>query len=480
MALKESAPGAGTPPDGPVDKNVRLGLVSSTALIVGSIIGVGVFSLPYALSGYGPISLVAMGLATMGALALALLFAALTRRIPAEGGPYAYARAAFGNAVGFGNAWTYWITAWAGNAAIAVGWVYYVEHFINKGGSTGWSIVIALVGLWVPAAVNLTGLKNVGSFQVVTTVLKFLPLLLVATVGLFFIKSANFTPWNVSGESTWSAIGGAMAICLFSYLGVETAAVAAGQVRNPERNVPRATVMGTSASAVVYLLSMVAIFGMISTQDLSLDANKASYSVAADHMFGGGWAGNLVAIAVIISGLGALTGWTLICAEMPRAAAHDGLFPERFARESRRKVPAFGIISSTVLASVAVVISFMGASGATVFTTLVLMSGITAAVPYAFSALAQIVWTVRERGTTQNRQQRSRTFRDMLVAVVALVFSGAFIYYSRNTGADWYVVWGPFLMTAGALALGVPVYALQRKHMLPPIPLASTTDDSAK
>ncbi|MGY3556493.1 amino acid permease [Williamsia sp. R60] len=478
MSLIESTPGADSAPESRPDPKIQLGLVASTALIVGSIIGVGVFSLPYALSAYGPISLVAMGMATVGALALALLFAALTRLIPAEGGPYAYARAAFGNAVGFGNAWTYWITAWAGNAAIAVGWVYYVEHFINKGGSTFWSIVIALVGLWVPAAVNLTGLKNVGSFQVVTTVLKFLPLLLVATVGLFFIKSANFTPWNVSGDSTWSAIGGAMAICLFSYLGVETAAVAAADVRDPERNVPRATIMGTSASAVVYLLSMVAIFGMISTQDLSSDANKASYSVAADHIFGGGWAGNLVAIAVIISGLGALTGWTLICAEMPRAAAHDGLFPERFARESRRKVPAFGIISSTALASLAVIISFMGASGATVFTTLVLMSGITAAVPYAFSALAQLVWTVRDRRTTQSRQQRSRTIRDMLVAVLALVFSAAFIYYSRNTGADWYVIWGPFLMTAGALALGIPVYAVQRKHMLAPDPVGPATAGS--
>src|ERR1043165_1816922 len=98
----------------------RLTPGQSTALIVGSIIGVGVFSLPYALSSYGPISLFAMGLATVGALALALLFAVLSRRMPAPGGPYAYARAAFGNGVGFSNAWSYWITAWAGNAAIAV------------------------------------------------------------------------------------------------------------------------------------------------------------------------------------------------------------------------------------------------------------------------------------------------------------------------------------------------------------------------
>src|SRR6187200_2128244 len=146
-----------------VEPTTQLGLWQSTALIVGSIIGVGVFSLPYALASYGPISLVAMGLATIGAVALAFMFAVLSRRIPADGGPYAYARAAFGNGLGFSNAWSYWITAWAGNAAIVVGWVYYVEKFVNRGGATGWSIAIAMAGLWIPAAVNLSGVRNMGA-----------------------------------------------------------------------------------------------------------------------------------------------------------------------------------------------------------------------------------------------------------------------------------------------------------------------------
>ncbi|MCW2868629.1 MAG: amino acid permease [Marmoricola sp.] len=443
-----------------------LGLTQATALIVGSIIGVGIFSLPYSLASYGPISLVALGLATVGALAFAVLFGALTRRLPAGGGPYAYARAAFGNVIGFGNAWTYWITAWAGNAAIAVGWVYYVEKFVNQGGSRGWTIVIALSGLWIPAAVNLTGLRNVGSFQVVTTVLKFIPLVLMGTVGLFFVHGVNFTPWNTSGDSSLSAIGGAMAICLFSYLGVETAAVAAARVRDPGRNVPKATIYGTLASAAVYLLSMIAVFGILPTSDLARDANKASYSVAADHIVGGGsWAGNLVALAVIVSGIGALNGWTMICAEMPLAAAEDGLFPRRFASLSSRGAPVFGIVSSTFLASVAVVISYLGTSGSTVFTTLVLMTGITAAVPFGFSALAQVVWRVRDR---ERSLATPHFVRDAVVAGVSLVFAAAFIYYSRNTGNTWYVVWGPFLMTAGALAIGVPVYLAQRRHMTVP------------
>lgn len=453
----------------------QLGLSQSTALIIGSIIGVGVFSLPYSLASYGPISLVAMGLASIGAIAFALLFAALSRRIPADGGPYAYSRTAFGNGVGFGNAWSYWITAWAGNAAIAVGWVYYVEHFINKGGSTEISILIAFAGLWIPAAVNISGLRNVGAFQVVTTVLKFLPLAFLATIGLFYISTANFTPWNTSGDTNMSAIGGAMAICLFSYLGVETAAVAAAKVREPKRNVPRATVFGTLASALAYMLSLIAVFGILPTAALALDENKASYAVATNSIFGGSWSGNLVAIAVIISGLGALNGWTMICAEMPRAAAKDGLFPKQFAELSARGAPVFGIVSSTLFASLAVLISFWGTNGSTVFTTLVLMTGITAAIPFGFSALAQIVWRLRDRHVGD----AAHFLRDIVVAVVSLGFAVAFIYYSRNVDASWYVVWGPFLMTGGALLLGIPVYLLQRGNMTDPIEVPSYSETVA-
>lgn len=241
--------------EAPPQTHDRLGLPQSTALVMGSIIGVGIFSLPYAIASYGPISLVAMCIATVGAVALAMMFAVMSRRLPASGGPYAYSRVAFGNGLGFSNAWSYWITAWAGNAAIGVGWVFYVETFVNRDGAVAWSILIALGGLWIPAAVNLSGVRNMGVFQVWTTVLKFIPLALMSTVGLLFISTANFTPWNTSGDSNISAIGGAMAICLFSYLGVETASVAAAKVRDPARNVGRSTIYGTAISGVVYILS---------------------------------------------------------------------------------------------------------------------------------------------------------------------------------------------------------------------------------
>lgn len=444
----------------------QFGLTTAIALIMGSIIGVGVFNLPTSLAPYGPITLVSMGLTTIGALALAVLFGALSRRLPADGGPYAYARAAFGNRFGFMNAWSYWITAWAGNAAIAVGWVLYVEHFVNKNGSTWLSILLVLIGLWVPAAINLSGVRNMGAIQVLTTVLKFSALAFMATVGLFYINAAHYTPWKVSGESAVVAIGSGMAIALFSYLGVETASVAAGRVHDPDRNVPRATILGTLATAVVYMLSLVAIFGILPNHQLA--SESAPYSAAVDSMFGGTAWGNVMAVVVIVSGLGALNGWTMICAEMPRAAARDGLFPKRFKRLSKSGVPAFGIVASTLLASVAMIVNYLGANGARAFTTLVLMTGITAAIPYAFSALAQIKWRRDDRRALVT----TRFLRDVVVAAIALVFSILFIWYSRNTGASsaW-TYWAPFILAGVALLLGVPVYRSQRRHMTEPGPV---------
>jgi APA family basic amino acid/polyamine antiporter len=462
---------ASAPPAGPAsvaeqEPRGTLSLGPATALIVGSIIGVGIFNLPASLASYGPISLIAMALTTVGALALALMFASLSRRLPADGGPYAYARAAFGNLAGFSNAWLYWITAWSGNAAIVVGWVLYVEEFVNTGQNKVFSVVLALIGLWLPAAINLVGVKAMGTVQMWTSVLKFIPLVFMSTVGLFFMSSANFEVWNISGEGTVSAIFGAMALCLFSYLGVECAAVAAAKVRDPDRNVPRATVYGTLGTAVVYLLSLTAVFGIVASATLA--ESTAPFATAVNQIFGGTWAGYVMSALVVISGFGALNGWTMICAEMPLAAAKDGLFPAAFGRLSRRGVPAFGIIASTALASVFMIMSYAGSVGITVFNTLVYMSGITAAIPYAFSALAQI----KSRLVDHRELHTPRFVRDVGIAVVGLVFSVLFIWYSRNTGEDTFIKeYLPFIFAGGAFLAGIPIYLKHRTSMSEPAPV---------
>jgi APA family basic amino acid/polyamine antiporter len=434
-------------PKAPVDeigskstKDGMFGLPTATALVIGSVIGTGVFAVPSALAAYGPISLVAFVLVTVGALSLALTFGALSKRIQGSGGPYVYARDAFGDFGGFLNAWSYWITAWAGNAAIVVALVGYVEVFVNTDHAKALSIVIALAGLWIPAIINLSGVRNMAITQIITTVLKFVPLLFMATIGLLFVKTANFGTFNVSGSSTSGAISAAAAIALFSYLGIETASVAAGRVRNPTKNVARATVLGTIGCAVVYILGTLTVFGTV--PNAVLQKSTAPFTDSANAIFGGQWAGNAIAVAAVVSGVGCLIGWTLIVAEMPLAAARDGLFPERFAR-TRREIPVFGIVSSTVLASVLTVISYT--SFDKVFTTLVLLSVFTAVVPYIFSAAAQLYWLLaRGRETAW-----PHLIRDCGVSALALTFS----FWSLAGSGYQAVYYGIFVVL-----LGIPVY----------------------
>lgn len=427
-------------PGGDAPKPSRFGLPTAIALVVGSVIGTGVFGLPSALAPFGPISLVAFVLVTIGALALALVFSALSKRIAGSGGPYVYARDAFGEFAGFLNAWCYWITAWAGNAAIVVALVGYVEVFVNTEHQVGWSIVIALAGLWIPALVNLSGLRNMAVTQIVFTVLKIVPLLFMATVGVFFVKSANFGAFNASGTSIWGAISAAAAIALFSYIGIETASVAAGRVRDPERNVGRATVLGTIGCAVIYILGTLTVFGTV--PNASLRETKAPFTDAANAIFGGQWAGQAIAIAAVVSGIGCLIGWTLIVGEMPMAAAKDKLFPKAFLR-TRGDIPSFGIISSTVLASALVVVSYTNFEE--VFTTLVLLSVFTAVVPYLFSAAAQLYWLlVRGR-----KAEWPHLVRDCTVSVLALAFA-----FWALAGSGYQAVYYGVV----CLLLGVPLY----------------------
>ncbi len=440
MTTHLDRPAAAAAADGGTGKDGTFGLPTATALVIGSVIGTGVFALPAALAPYGPISLVAFVLVTVGALALALTFGALSKRVPGSGGPYVYARDAFGDFGGFLNAWCYWITAWAGNAAIVVALVGYVEVFWNKGHATGWSVVIAMVGLWVPALINLSGVRSMAITQNISTVLKFVPLLFMATVGLLFVKSDNFGSFNASGTSAGGAISAAAAIALFAYLGIETASVAAGRVRNPLRNVGRATLLGTVGCAVVYILGTVTVFGTVANS--ALRTSTAPFSDSANAMFGGSWAGQVVAVAAIVSGLGALIGWTLITAEMPLAAARDRLFPARFGA-LRHGVPAFGIVSSTLLASVLTAISYT--SFTTVFTTLVLLSVFTAVVPYLFSAAAQLYWLLARGPATR----WPHLVRDCGVSGLALVFC----FWSLAGSGYQAVYYGVF-----CLLLGVPVY----------------------
>lgn len=425
-----------------------LGLPSATALVIGSIIGTGVFTMPAVLAEAGTASIITLGVISVGALLLGLLFGQLTKRVPnSEGGLYAYSRHEFGDFAGYLTAWCYWITAWAGNAAIVSSWVLYVESLFGIDNPSAWTnFGIALVGLWIPAAVNLVGVKQMAWFQNVSVVLKFLPLLFVGVVGWFWASTANFGPFNASGGSLYDGIGIAAGVALFSFIGVECASIAAGRVRDPRRNVGRASVLGTAASALLYVLVSAAVMGLVAHDQLV--GNGAPFVDAFETMFGSAtWVGKLIAAVAVVSGIGALNGWTLVTAEMPYAAAKDDLFLPQFAATNKAGVPAFGIVVSTTLASVLMAWSYGTSTGLTVFTYLVGLSVVTVAVPYFFSACAQLAYLVSRR----RRVTGWALARDAAIAAAGGLFS---LWVTFASG--YQAVYQAVLL----LLVGIPLYSV--------------------
>ncbi|MGW4043816.1 amino acid permease [Streptomyces sp. NPDC004721] len=437
-----------TPAEDPTENSGRharrFGLPVATALVMGNIIGGGIFLLPASVAPYGTVSLVAFGVLTLGAIALALVFGRLAERNPRTGGPYVYAREAFGDFAGFLAAWAYWITTWVSNAALAVAAVGYLDVLVPVGGHRWTACLAALALQWLPALANFAGTRYVGAVQFVATVLKFVPLLLVAVGGLFFFDPRNLGPFHEGGGSTIGAVSAAAAILLFSYLGVESAAVSAGEVKDARRNVGRATVIGTTGAALVYLLGTLSVFGTVAHDRLV--KSTAPFSDAVNAMFGGSWGGWAVALAALVSMTGCLNGWTLLSAQTPYAAARDGLFPAAFARR-RRGVPTFGVAVTVVLASLLTVYNYTSGS-AEVFEVLVLVTTFTATVPYLLAAAAQIFHLVSGR---RERVNRARLVRDAVVAGGAAAFSLWLV-----AGAGYAAVYqGVLFLFAGVLVYAV-------------------------
>ncbi|WP_344863654.1 amino acid permease [Planomonospora alba] len=418
----------------------KLGLPAAVALVVGNIVGTGVFLLPSSLAAYGTVSILSMGVVTIGAIALAVVFGRLGARVPASGGPYAYAKDAFGEFSGFWNAWSFWLTSWIGNAAMAVVWVNYVNYFLGWT-SLGGQLALALVALWIPALINLSGVKNIGWFALVTAVLKFIPLVFVAVVGLFFIDGANFGGFNVTGGSWPAALSTAGALTLFIYSGVESATIVAEKVTDPVRNIGRASVYGVLICAAMYMLSTFAVFGTVPHERL-VDST-APFADAINTMFGGGVGGGVMAACAIVSGIGAINGWTMLVAEMPLAAARDGMFPKVFASENRRGAPAFGIVLGAALTSLVAVYNYFGTGSG--FNQILLIATFTTVIPYFFSACAQLFWLV----TGARRVSGARLGRDLAITTLAILFAFWMTY-----GAGMEAIFIGFLM----MLVGIPVY----------------------
>jgi APA family basic amino acid/polyamine antiporter len=425
----------------------QIGLGLATTLVIGNMIGSGVFLLPASLASYGGISLVGWAFTAAGAFLLAWVFASLARSSPKTGGPYAYSRQAFGDFIGFQTAWAYWIAAWLGNVAIAVAFVGYVGHFWNPlAGSTSSDHVlqaaVAAGAIWLLTAVNVRGVRQGSLVQGLTTVLKLVPLVAIAFVGIFWIHASHFSPFNASGGSSFSAVTAVGALTLWAFIGLESATIPAENVHDAKRNVPRATLIGTIVTAVVYILGTAAVLGVLPLHVLA--TSSAPFADAATQIWGG-WAGDAVAVGAIIATFGCLNGWILLQGQMPYAAARDGLFPKEFARLNKHGAPATGIMASSVLLTLFMIPNY-NASTVSRFTDFILLATTTTLIAYIYGAAARLMQLVH----SVDRASTKRIIVELAVATLALAYAVWALYGAGYRSATWAMI---------CVFAGIPIYA---------------------
>ncbi len=424
----------------------KIGLFTSTTLVVGNMIASGVFLLPATLAAYGGIGLLGWIGSSAGAIVLALLFSKLSKRIPnALGGPYAYTRAGLGDFGAYLVAWGYWISIWCTNAAIAVAFVSYLTVFFEVLKTNSFlALGTGLSAIWLLTWVNTRGIKEVGWVQKITTVLKITPLLLVTIMGLFYIDFNNFTPFNISSVSNFSAITATATLTLFAFLGLESATIPAGNIHEPEKTIPRATMIGTVITIFIYVLSSTVVMGMIPAAELK--NSNAPFADAAAIIWGD-TARYWVAAGAIVSTLGALNGWILLQGQMPMAAARDKLFPVIFNKENNKGVPAVGIIIGSVLISGLMMLNLTSGLNDT-FTFMILMTTLTVLIPYLFSATSYAIMIL------QNKFWKRDLVSQLVIAILAFLFS---LWAVLGSGQET-VYWG-FI----AIFSGIPFYVWMKR-----------------
>ena len=386
-------------PEPPAEKN-KLGLWTSTSLVVGNMIGAGIFLMPPALAAYGSISLFGWLFASVGAFFLAKVFSNLSKLLPqADGGPYAYTRHGFGDFAGFMVAWGYWISIWCANAAITVSLVSALSTFFPVlATSPVAAIATGLSAIWLLTWINTRGIVTSGRLQLITTVLKIIPLLAVAIAGLFYIRLENFIPFNSSHTSAFTAITATGTLAFYSFLGIECATIPSGSVANPEKTISRATMLGTLIAILIYVLGSVSVMGMIPAKDL---VNSVTPFADAAAMIWGNSARYWVSAGVAIAAFGALNGWILIQGQVPFAVAKDKLFPAVFAKQNKKSVPMGGIIIGSILVSIVMSMNYTRGL-VEQFRFLILLSTLTVLVPYLFSSLAYITIRIQKKYFTGN------------------------------------------------------------------------------
>lgn len=423
----------------------KFGFWMATALVIGNIVGSAIFMLPAGLAPFGWNAVSAWSITFVGSLSLAWVFAALARHLPDAGGSVGFMTLGVGDAAAFIGAWGYVVSVWSANAGITIAGISYLTRLVPGMAETPWaSPAVALALLWLFAWVNLRGLRTAGGVQAATTVLKLLPFVAVIGIALWRLGTDGSAalPPVTAGAFTLAGTSGAVGLTLFAMLGLESAAMPVDAVERPERNIPRATIVGTALSAMVTIVATCAVALMLPAD--SVAASKAPVADFVAVVFGGG-AGALIAAGAVISCFGCLNGWLLIGGELPVAMAQRGVLPSWFERVNAHGAPAGNIILGAAVTSVLILMAYTKV-GVAAYNFAVLIAAATNLVLYLLCVVAAA------RLLHDGRLPASWSVR----LGIALAF--AFVLWAFYSSGAEALIWGGLLTAAGW-----PIYRLARR-----------------
>src|SRR6478672_4153878 len=399
----------------PVLPKADLGLAALTAIVVGSMIGSGIFALPSQMAGSaapGPL-LIGWAVTGVGMLMLAFVFQTLASRKPeVDGGVYGYARAGFGNYIGFTSAFGYWMSAWVGNVAYLVLLFSTLGYFFPsfEGGATVPAIIGASVVLWIVHAMILRGVQTAALVNVVVTVAKVVPILVFIAIAAVGFKAGLFT------ADFW--VKAMMLVTVWVFIGIEGASVYSQRAAK-RSDVGRATVLGFAGVLALLLLVNLLSYGLMAQADLAGVADPSMAGVLENEV--GSWGAAFISIGLVISLLGALIAWVLLCVEILRLPAIDNVMPKALARENKHGAPANALWLTNLCVQALLLWTLANES---TYTNLVYLATSLILLPYLWSAAYQVLLAVR--GETYE-SARGRT-RDLIIGVVALGYAVWLVY----------------------------------------------------
>ena len=420
-----------------------IGFWRGWSIAVGCAIGSGIFMMPTMLAPYGLLGLGGWLVAGAGSILVALTMAKLVKRIPKTGGPYVYVNQGLGNFSGFVIAWTYWVACVSAIAGISIAFVGYLGFFIPQIASSQiFALLASLILIWIIVFLNIRSLENSSKFQLISTLLKLVPLVFIVLLGASNFDTNNLPELNPTNLHPISLIATVTTMVMWSFIGIETATVPADNVMNPQETIPKVLIASVMTILILYILVSFAIAALVPPSEL-LDSS-APFALAASKILGV-TGGAIISIGALISTLGSLNANMLTAGNVSLAAARDGLLPSKFVILTKNGTPIFTYLLTGVFVSILLMLNYTkGMVNAFVF--MAMLSTLSTLIAYAFCAIAEFKLA---RADAKNLQRNNA----LLLSCVTFLYA-------------FFAIWGAgiemIIYSLILILFGTPIYLLRK------------------